>query len=138
MSKNPMKVRSIALACALVGAATWANAQDVDSRLVTYKAATAEVNAIMAKITDAASANANKAALEAALAKQRAAEAALNAESQKLKLSDKKDGEKMEAVMTEQAKANEAMSAQQMRLLQKKDTGEVVGKSFGGPTPAKQ
>jgi hypothetical protein len=133
-----MKTHSIVAGCALLGVATWTLAQDVDGRIVAYRAASAEATGLMVRITDGASAKANQAALDAALAKQRAAEAALNAESRKLKLTEKKDGEKMEAVMAEQSKANEAISAQQLRLLANKDTGEVVGRSFRTPTTPTQ
>lgn len=132
MRTNSMKFRSLAIGCALLGAATaaQAQAQDVDGKLAAYKAASTEATALMTRVTDAASAKANEAALEAAMAKQRAAEAALNAETKKLKLTDKKDADKLEAVVAEQRKTNEALSAQQMRILTNKDAGEVVGKSF--------
>ena len=130
MRKGSKTLKWIAIGSLLAGASNLALAQDVDAKLNAYKAASAEAVAAMARITDAASAKANQGALDAALAKQKAAQDALNAETKKLKVTDKKDADKMTAAMAEQQKANESITAQQMRILMNKDAGEVVGKSF--------
>lgn len=136
--KTSKKLSSIVVCWAFLGASPCVLAQDVDGKIATYRAASAELISLMARITDGATAKASQAALDAALARQRAAEAALNAETRKLKLTEKKDGEKMEAAMAEMGKANEAISAQQLRILANKETGEVAGKSFRSPTAATQ
>jgi hypothetical protein len=75
--------------------------------------------------------------LDAALKKQKDAEAALNGELKKLDLKDPKDGKAMESAMGEIAKANEAMSREQVRIYSNKDAAEVVHKSFD-TAPAKK
>ena len=112
-------------------------AADVDARLSAYKASAAEVNSVMGQIRDGNSAKAMQAKLDAALKKHRDNEAALNTELKKLNLKDPKEGQAMESAMGEIAKANEAMSKEQVRILSNKDAGEVVHKSFDA-TPAKQ
>jgi len=134
MRKNSKILRSIAIGCALLGAATFASAQDVDNKLATYKTASGEAIALMTRVTDANSAKMNQAALDAAMNKQRAAEAALNAETKKLNLKDKAGTDKMQAVMTELTTQNQLITAHQLRILSSKETGEVVGKSFMAPT----
>ncbi|QJR16266.1 hypothetical protein DSM104440_03095 [Usitatibacter palustris] len=134
MHKNPKMFRTVALGCMLLGAATFASAQDVDGKLAAYKAASGEAVAVMTKVTDANSAKANQAALDAAMNKQRAAEAALTAETKKLNLKDKAGTDKMQAVMTELTTQNQVITAHQLRILSSKETGEVVGKSFMAPT----
>jgi hypothetical protein len=134
MPKNSIVLRSFAIGCALLGAATVASAQDVDGKLAAYKAASGEAIAVLTRVTDANSAKANQATLDAAMNKQRAAEAALTAETKKLNLKDKTGVDKMQAVMTELTAQNQLITAHQLRILSSKETGEVVGKSFMAPT----
>jgi len=134
MRSKQFRGAAIVLACVLAGAAF---AADVDAKLSSFKLATAEANAAMAQIKDGPSALAMQARLDAALKKQRDAEAALNGELKKLDLKDPKDGKAMESAMGEIAKANEAMSKEQVRILSNKDAGEVVHKSFDAATAKK-
>ncbi len=133
MSKTSMKFRALALGIALLGAAASASAQDVDGKLAAYKTASVEAIAVMTKVVDAASAKANQAALEAAMNKQRAAEAALTADAKKLNVADKAGSDKMQAVMTEITAQNQLITAHQLRILSSKEAGEVAGKSFMAP-----
>ncbi len=125
---------AIVLACLLAGAAF---AADVDAKLHAYKSASTEANSVMAQIKDGPTAKALQAKLDAALKKQREAEAALNDELKKLNLKDPKDGKTMESAMGEIGKSNEAMSREQLRIYSNKDAAEVVHKSIDA-TPAKK
>src|SRR4051812_25635722 len=101
MRKLTRTLESIAIGCMLLGASSLAMSQDVDGKLTAYKTSAAEATAAMARITDGPSAKANQGALDAALAKHKAAEDSLNAETKKLKVTDKKDADKMMAAMAE-------------------------------------
>ena len=134
MRSNHSRGTAIVLACLFAGAAF---AADVDAKLHAYKSASTEANSVMGQIKDGATARALQAKLDAALKKHREAEAALNDELKKLNLKDPKDGKTMESAMGEIAKANEAMSKEQLRIYSNKDAAEVVHKSIDA-TPAKK
>jgi hypothetical protein len=134
MRSKPLRGTAIVLGCLLALAAF---AADVDARLNAYKSASTELNSVMGQIKDGPSAKAMHAKLDAALKKHKDTEAALNGELKKLDLKDPKDGKAMESAMGEIAKANEAMSREQVRIYSNKDAAEVVHKSFD-TAPAKK
>ncbi|HET9471950.1 MAG TPA: hypothetical protein VFO24_12665, partial [Usitatibacter sp.] len=129
----------VAAACASLAAmaATLAFGADVQGKLKAYQDSTETATRILAGMNDAQGAKAQAAALDAALKKHRADEAALNAELKKLDLGKQADGQQMEQATAAMAKVNEGLAAQQVRVLSKPELGDVVGKSFGaGTAPA--
>jgi multidrug efflux pump subunit AcrA (membrane-fusion protein) len=128
----------VTAACASLAAmaATLAFAADVPGKLKAYQESTETATRILSGMNDAQAAKAQAMALDAALKKHRADEAALNAELKKLDLGKQADGQQMEQATAAMAKVNEGLAAQQVRVLSKPEVGDVVGKSFSAPTPA--
>ena len=125
----------VVAACASLAAmaATFAFAADVQGKLKAYQDSTETATRILSGMNDAQAAKAQAAALDAALKKHRADEAALNAELKKLDLGKQADGQQMEQASAAVAKVNEGLAAQQVRVLSKPELGDVVGKSFSAP-----
>ena len=133
------KKTMVAAACASLAAmaATVALAADVQMKLKAYQDSTETATRILAGMNDAQGAKAQAPALDAALKKHRADEAALNAELKKLDLGKQADGQQMEQATAAMAKVNEGLAAQQVRVLSKPELGDIVGKSFtAGAAPA--
>jgi len=138
MASMQAKTGAALCGCLLAMAATMASAANVDAKLKAYQDSSAEATRIMTGITDEASAKANAARLDAAMKKQHADDAALNSELKKLNLGKEADGREMEKATAEMAKTNEALTAQQMRILGNPAAGSVVGRSFGHPVVGKK
>ncbi|HEX3096171.1 MAG TPA: hypothetical protein VHQ02_00555 [Usitatibacter sp.] len=134
-----MTKKTMAAACASLAAmaATLAFAADVQVKLKAYQDSTETATRILAGMNDVQGAKSQAPALDAALKKHRADEAALNTELKKLDLGKQADGQQMEQATAAMAKVNEALAAQQVRVLSKPELGDIVGKSFtGGAAPA--
>jgi len=136
-----MKTKKTMVAAALASlaamAATLAFGADVQMKLKAYQDSTETATRILAGMNDAQGARAQAPALDAALKKHRADEAALNAELKKLDLGKQADGQQMEQATAAMAKVNEGLAAQQVRVLSRPELGDIVGKSFtAGAAPA--
>ena len=125
----------VTAACASLAAmaATLAFAADVQGKLKAYQESTETATRILSGMNDVQTAKSQAVALDAALKKHRADEAALNAELKKLDLGKQADGQQMEQASAAVAKVNEGLAAQQVRVLSKPELGDVVGKSFSAP-----
>jgi len=131
--------KMVAAACAALAAmaAGVTLAADVQGKLKAYQESTETATRILAGMNDAQGAKAQAQALDAAMKKHRADEAALNSELKKLDLGKPADGQQMEQAAAAMAKVNEGLAAQQVRVLSKPELGDIVGKSFAtGTAPA--
>lgn len=131
--------KMVAAACAALAAmaAGVTLAADVQGKLKAYQESTETATRILAGMNDVQGAKAQAQALDAALKKHRADEAALNSELKKLDLGKPADGRQMEEASAAMAKVNEGLAAEQVRVLSKPELGDIVGKSFGAAPAGK-
>lgn len=131
--------KMVAAACAALAAmaAGVTLAADVQGKLKAYQESTETATRILAGMNDVQGAKAQAQALDAALKKHRADEAALNSELKKLDLGKPADGRQMEQASAAMAKVNEGLAAEQVRVLSKPELGDIVGKSFGAAPAGK-
>jgi len=105
----------------------------LDAGAKQVEAAAADAVNVIASVRDAASAKAAKPQLDAAMAKFRAADTAFNVTLAKANPKSQQESDDMDKAVASYQKANQALADTQLKVLNSKDVGEVLGRSFNAP-----